>query len=82
MIFVIGAWVGGKNGGVLAGLVACGVMMNIFATASDLMQDFKTGYMTLASPRSMLVSQVVGTAMGCVISPCVFWVFSKAFDNL
>ncbi|KAD4586454.1 hypothetical protein E3N88_24055 [Mikania micrantha] len=81
-IFVIGAWAGGSNGGVLAGLAACGVMMNIVSTASDLSQDFKTGYMTLASPRSMFVSQVIGTAMGCIISPCVFWLFYKAFDDL
>ncbi|KAE8711016.1 hypothetical protein F3Y22_tig00110307pilonHSYRG00138 [Hibiscus syriacus] len=39
-----------SHGGVLAGLAACGVMMNIVSTASDLMQDFKTGYLTLASP--------------------------------
>lgn len=81
-IFTIGAWAGKDSGGVLAGLAACGVMMNIVATASDLMQDFKTGYMTLASPRSMFVSQIIGTAMGCVISPCVFWLFYKAFDDL
>ncbi|XP_057469077.1 probable metal-nicotianamine transporter YSL7 [Actinidia eriantha] len=81
-IFTIGAWAGANHGGVLAGLAACGVMMNIVSTASDLMQDFKTGYMTLASPRSMFVSQVIGTAMGCVISPCVFWLFYKAFDDL
>ncbi|KAF8389580.1 hypothetical protein HHK36_024096 [Tetracentron sinense] len=81
-IFTIGAWAGASNGGVLAGLAACGVMMNIVSTASDLMQDFKTGYLTLASPRSMFVSQVIGTAMGCVIAPCVFWVFFKAFDDL
>ncbi|KAA8547634.1 hypothetical protein F0562_004063 [Nyssa sinensis] len=81
-IFVIGAWAGASHGGVLAGLAACGVMMNIVSTASDLMQDFKTGYMTLASPRSMFVSQFIGTAMGCVISPCVFWLFFKAFRNL
>ena len=56
--------------------------MNIVSTASDLTQDFKTGYMTLASPRSMFVSQIIGTAMGCVISPCVFWLFYKAFDDL
>ncbi|KAL8550041.1 hypothetical protein ACS0TY_008754 [Phlomoides rotata] len=80
-IFVIGAWAG-SSGGVLAGLAACGVMMNIVSTASDLTQDFKTGYMTLASPRSMFVSQIIGTAMGCVISPCVFWLFYKAFDDL
>lgn len=81
-IFVIGAWAGSGHGGVLAGLAACGVMMNIVSTASDLMQDFKTGYMTLASPRSMFVSQIIGTAMGCVISPCVFWLFYKAFHDL
>ncbi|KAJ0256136.1 metal-nicotianamine transporter YSL7 [Hirschfeldia incana] len=80
-IFTIGAWAGAANGGVLAGLAACGVMMNIVSTASDLMQDFKTGYMTLASPRSMFLSQAIGTAMGCVISPCVFWLFYKAFPD-
>nr|XP_025880976.1 probable metal-nicotianamine transporter YSL11 isoform X2 [Oryza sativa Japonica Group] len=79
-IFVFGAWAGASHGGVLVGLAACGVMMNIVGTASDLMQDFKTGYMTLASPRSMFVSQVIGTAMGCVIAPCVFWLFYKSFN--
>nr|XP_019709332.1 probable metal-nicotianamine transporter YSL14 isoform X2 [Elaeis guineensis] len=81
-IFLIGAWAGASHGGVLAGLAACGVMMSIVSTASDLMQDFKTGYLTLASPRSMFVSQVIGTAMGCVIAPCVFWLFYKAFNDL
>ncbi|XVF06976.1 hypothetical protein REPUB_Repub06bG0097700 [Reevesia pubescens] len=80
-IFTIGAWAG-SHGGVLAGLAACGVMMNIVSTASDLMQDFKTGYLTLASPRSMFISQVIGTSMGCIVSPCVFWLFYKAFDDL
>ncbi|XP_008805741.1 probable metal-nicotianamine transporter YSL14 [Phoenix dactylifera] len=78
-IFIFGAWVGLSHGGIMAGLAACGVMMGIVSTASDLMQDFKTGYLTLASPRSMFVSQVVGTAMGCVISPIVFWIFYTAF---
>jgi OPT family oligopeptide transporter len=80
-IFTIGAWAG-THGGVIAGLAACGVMMNIVSTASDLMQDFKTGYLTLASPRAMFVSQLIGTAMGCVISPCVFWLFYQAFSDL
>uniref|UniRef100_A0ACD5V5W7 Uncharacterized protein n=1 Tax=Avena sativa TaxID=4498 RepID=A0ACD5V5W7_AVESA len=79
-IFVFGAWAGASHGGVLVGLAACGVMMNIVGTAADLMQDFKTGYLTLASPRSMFISQVVGTAMGCVISPCVFCLFYKSFN--
>jgi len=57
-------------------------MMNIVSTTSDLTQDFKMGYLTLASPWSMFVSQVIGTAMGCVISPCMFWLFYKAFKDL
>ncbi|XP_042384557.1 probable metal-nicotianamine transporter YSL12 isoform X3 [Zingiber officinale] len=81
-IFVFGAWAGAHHGGVLAGLASCGVMMSIVATASDLMQDFKTGYLTLSSPRSMFVSQVIGTSMGCVVAPCVFWLFYKAFDDI
>ncbi|XP_074581563.1 putative metal-nicotianamine transporter YSL12 [Curcuma longa] len=81
-IFIFGAWAGGHHGGVLAGLAACGVMLSIVSTASDLMQDFKTGYLTLSSPRSMFVSQVIGTAMGCVVAPCVFWLFYKAFDDI
>ncbi|KAF0934956.1 hypothetical protein E2562_029486 [Oryza meyeriana var. granulata] len=77
-IFIFGANIGAKDGGVVAGLAACGLMMGIVSTASDLVQDFKTGYLTLTSPRSMFVSQVMGTGMGCIISPMVFWIFYKA----
>lgn len=81
-IFTIGVWTRASHGGVLASLAACGVMMNIVSTASDLMQDFKIGYLTLASPCSMFISQIHGITMGCVISPCVFWIFYKAFHDL
>ncbi|XP_038687175.1 probable metal-nicotianamine transporter YSL7 [Tripterygium wilfordii] len=78
-IIIFSAWVGLEHGGVLAGLAACGVMMSIVSTASDLMQDFKTGYLTLSSPRSMFFSQVCGTAMGVIQTPIVFWIFYKAY---
>ncbi|KAI3429118.1 uncharacterized protein J3R85_008528 [Psidium guajava] len=78
-IIIFSAWVGMEKGGVIAGLVSCGVMMNIVSTAADLMQDFKTGYLTLSSPRSMFFSQVYGTAISCVMSPLVFWFFYKAY---
>ncbi|XP_061972524.1 probable metal-nicotianamine transporter YSL7 [Populus nigra] len=78
-IIIFSAWVGLPNGGIIAGLASCGVMMSIVSTASDLMQDFKTGYLTLSSPRSMFFSQVIGTAMGCVLTPLVFWVFYQAY---
>ncbi|XP_054802015.1 probable metal-nicotianamine transporter YSL6 isoform X2 [Prosopis cineraria] len=70
----------GPNGGVTAGIASSAVMMSIVATAADLMQDFKTGYLTLSSAKSMFVSQLVGTAMGCVIAPLTFWLFWTAFD--
>ncbi|CAK9174109.1 unnamed protein product [Ilex paraguariensis] len=79
-ILVFSSWVGLDHGGVLAGLVSCGVMMNIVSTASDLMQDFKTGYLTLSSPLSMFCSQFIGTAIGCLTSPLVFWFFYKAYN--
>ncbi|KAL9324806.1 hypothetical protein ACSQ67_005451 [Phaseolus vulgaris] len=78
-IIIFSSWVGLENGGIIAGLASCGVMMSIVSTASDLMQDFKTGYLTLASPRSMFASQVLGTFTGCLVSPLMFWFFHKAY---
>ncbi|XP_077226564.1 putative metal-nicotianamine transporter YSL6 [Tasmannia lanceolata] len=78
-LFIFASLVG-TNGGVIAGLAACGVMMSIVSTAADLMQDFKTGYLTLSSAKSMFVSQLIGTAMGCVIAPLTFWLYWTAFD--
>ncbi|KAK7377605.1 hypothetical protein VNO80_03033 [Phaseolus coccineus] len=78
-LFIIAAAVG-QNGGVIAGVASCAVMMSIVATAADLMQDFKTGYLTFSSAKSMFVSQLIGTAMGCVIAPLTFWMFWTAFD--
>ncbi|KAJ8548892.1 hypothetical protein K7X08_029873 [Anisodus acutangulus] len=79
-ILTFSYWVGLENGGVIAGLASCGLMMSIVDTASALMGDFKTGYLTLTSPRSMFFSQLIGTAMGCVITPLVFWIFNNAYQ--
>lgn len=78
-LFVMASLVGPK-GGVIAGVASCAVMMSIVSTAADLMQDFKTGYLTLSSAKSMFVSQIVGTAMGCIIAPLTFWMYWSAFD--
>ncbi|CAE6203208.1 unnamed protein product [Arabidopsis arenosa] len=78
-LFIVASIVG-NNGGVIAGLAACGIMMSIVSTAADLMQDFKTGYLTLSSAKSMFVTQLLGTAMGCIIAPLTFWLFWTAFD--
>ncbi|KAL7230078.1 hypothetical protein ACSBR2_008586 [Camellia fascicularis] len=78
-LFVLAA-LSGKDHGVVAGLVGCGLIKSIVSISSDLMHDFKTGHLTFTSPRSMLLSQAIGTAIGCVVSPLTFFLFYKAFD--
>ncbi|KAL4296906.1 hypothetical protein GQ457_12G000380 [Hibiscus cannabinus] len=78
-LFVLAA-LSGKENGVVAGLVGCGLIKSIVSISSDLMHDLKTGHLTLTSPRSMLLSQAIGTAIGCVAAPLTFFLFYKAFD--
>lgn len=78
-LFVLAAWAG-KDSGVVAGLVGCGLIKSIVSISNDLMQDFKSAHLTLTSPRSMLLSQAIGTTMGCVVAPLTFFLFYKAFD--
>ncbi|KAK1436110.1 hypothetical protein QVD17_01885 [Tagetes erecta] len=70
----------GKQQGVIAGLVGCGVLKSVLYVSSTLMHDLKTGHLTLTSPRTMLVSQAIGTAIGCIVSPLTLSLFTKAFD--
>ncbi|XP_057950789.1 metal-nicotianamine transporter YSL3 [Malania oleifera] len=78
-LFLLSA-LAGKDSGVVAGLVGCGLIKSIVSISSDLMHDFKTGHLTLTSPRSMLLGQAIGTAIGCVVAPITFFLFYKAFD--
>uniref|UniRef100_A0A453CJI6 Uncharacterized protein n=2 Tax=Aegilops tauschii subsp. strangulata TaxID=200361 RepID=A0A453CJI6_AEGTS len=78
-LFILAAWAG-KDSGVVAGLVGCGLVKSLVSISADLMHDFKTGHLTLTSPRSMLIAQAIGTAMGCIIGPLTFMLFYKAFD--
>ncbi|KAF5472517.1 hypothetical protein F2P56_009230, partial [Juglans regia] len=78
-LFVLAA-MSGKNNGVVAGLVGCGLIKSIVSISSDLMHDFKTGHLTFTSPRLMLVSQGIGTTIGYVVAPFTFFLFYKAFD--
>ncbi|KAL1568778.1 Metal-nicotianamine transporter ysl1, variant 2 [Salvia divinorum] len=78
-LFIVAA-ISGKEHGVLTSLAACGLFKSIINVSCILMQDFKTGHLTLTSPRAMLLSQSVGTALGCIVSPLSFFLFYKAFD--
>ncbi|KAJ1270680.1 hypothetical protein BS78_06G070400 [Paspalum vaginatum] len=79
-LFLFASLVGRDSGGIIAGLAGCGIIMSIACSTADLMQDFKSGYLTLSSPRSMFVAQLIGIALGCVIAPLTLWLFWTAFD--
>ncbi|KAL9673070.1 hypothetical protein QQ045_029323 [Rhodiola kirilowii] len=78
-LFVLAA-LSGHEHGVVAGLVGSGLIKTIASMCSDLMHDFKTAQLTHTSPRSMLVSQAIGTAMGCIVAPGMFLLFYNAFN--
>ncbi|XP_057967033.1 metal-nicotianamine transporter YSL3-like [Malania oleifera] len=78
-LFVLAA-LAGKNSGVVAGLAGCGLIKSVVSVACILMQDLKTSHLTYTSPRSMFISQAIGTALGCVVAPLSFFLFYKAFD--
>ncbi|OWM72204.1 metal-nicotianamine transporter YSL1-like [Punica granatum] len=78
-LFILAA-LSGKQNGLVAGLAGCGLIKSVVSVACILMQDFKTAHCTLTSPRAMFLSQVIGTAIGCLTAPLSFFLFYKAFD--
>ncbi|XP_059662145.1 metal-nicotianamine transporter YSL1-like [Cornus florida] len=78
-LFVLAA-LSGKEHGLVAGMAGCGLIKSVVSVSCILMQDLKTGHLTLTSPRVMLLSQAIGTAIGCVVAPLSFFLFYKAFD--
>ncbi|XP_044477474.1 metal-nicotianamine transporter YSL1-like [Mangifera indica] len=78
-LFVLAA-LSGREDGLVAGLVGCGLIKSVVSVACILMQDFKTAHYTMTSPRAMFLSQAIGTAIGCVTAPLSFFLFYKAFD--
>ncbi|CAL5030127.1 unnamed protein product [Urochloa decumbens] len=80
-VVAFGSWVGLERGGLVAGLAACVVVASAVSTASDLMQAFRTGYLTLTSPHAVFVGQVAGTALGCVVNPLIFWMLYGVYGG-
>ncbi|KAJ9706332.1 hypothetical protein PVL29_001717 [Vitis rotundifolia] len=78
-LFMLAA-LSGKENGVVAALAGCGIIKSIASVSCNLMQDFKTSYFTMASPRAMFLSQAIGTAIGCITAPLSFFLFYRAFD--
>uniref|UniRef100_A0A7N2MAE7 Metal-nicotianamine transporter YSL7 n=1 Tax=Quercus lobata TaxID=97700 RepID=A0A7N2MAE7_QUELO len=81
-IFIFGSWAGVSRGGIVVALAANGVIGNFVSSASDLMVDFKTGYLTVSSPKSILIGKFTGIAVGCVITPLIFRYFQVTYPDL
>ena len=67
------------GGSVIPSLAVCMITISGCGNAAVLMQDFKTGYLVGASPRTMAIAQMIGAAAGCLIGPCTFHLFRSAF---
>ncbi|KAF8037033.1 hypothetical protein BT93_B0069 [Corymbia citriodora subsp. variegata] len=80
-ILIFSSWTRKSSGSVLAGLTACGLLMHLVDAASNMMASFKLGHMTLSSPKSLFLSQLIGTLVGCFVSPCVFLYFKNHYPD-
>lgn len=78
-LFILAA-ISPKHDALIAGLAGCGLITSVVSVGCTLMQDFKTAHLTSTSPRAMFVSQVIGTAVGCIMAPLSFFLFYNAFD--
>uniref|UniRef100_A0A0E0L074 Uncharacterized protein n=1 Tax=Oryza punctata TaxID=4537 RepID=A0A0E0L074_ORYPU len=74
--FVFAAWIA-KPGAVVASLLASGVIVAALHISSQVMQDLKSGHMTLTSPRAMVTGQIFGVAVGSILCPCIFLAFQS-----
>ncbi|RWR78683.1 putative metal-nicotianamine transporter YSL12 [Cinnamomum micranthum f. kanehirae] len=79
--FAFSLCVGMGDRRVIAGLASGGIMTSIVYLLTDLMQNFKTAYLTHTSPRFVLISEAIGIGFGCLISPCVFWISYGAIPH-
>lgn len=47
--------------------------------AGDIMQDLKTGHLVGAAPRAQFYGQLVGSAVGAVVSACVYRLYTAVY---
>ncbi|MFH1314576.1 MAG: oligopeptide transporter, OPT family [Candidatus Eisenbacteria bacterium] len=67
------------NQGILAALGVAGVVCCAAATAGDISQDLKTGYLVGATPRSQQMSQILGVVLPAFVIAPVLTVLQKAY---
>ncbi|KAK9868357.1 hypothetical protein WJX84_007164 [Apatococcus fuscideae] len=81
-IFLFAAWSGPSNNGIIVGNVICNVVMACIHSGTELMQDFRTGYLTCSSSKAMFLAQIIGALMGCILAPASFYLIYNAFPDI
>jgi len=74
VLFIIAAWIA-KPGAVIASLAACGLALISLNVSCQAMQDLKTGYMTLTSPRVVVAGHIYGVLIASIINPLIYLFF-------
>ena len=65
---------------VIVNLIAGAISESGALQAGDLLQDLKTGHLLGASPKAQFYGQIIGSAVGAVISACVYKLYTNVYD--
>lgn len=77
LMFLMGTW---DNSSILPALLLCQCIIVACSQAADLMQDFKTGFIVGARPKSMYIAQFVGAIASAFITPSIWYLMNSAYD--
>lgn len=69
-----------QPGNVVANLIAGGISEAGAMQAGDLMQDYKTGHLVGASPRSQFKGQLIGSTLGILVSSFAYKLYTDAYE--
>ncbi|KAK5727751.1 OPT superfamily [Elasticomyces elasticus] len=78
LIFALVTPAGSKNA-VVINLLAGGISEAGALQAGDLLQDLKTGHLLGASPKAQFWGQLIGSAVGAVVSASVYKLYTRVY---
>jgi OPT family oligopeptide transporter len=64
---------------VLINLIAGAVSEAGAQQAGDIMQDLKTGHLVGAAPKAQFWGQIIGSAYGAILAPCVYRLYTRVY---
>lgn len=79
LIFAIVTPPGSKNA-VTINLLAGAISESGALQAGDLLQDLKTGHLLGASPKAQFYGQLIGSAVGAVVSASVYKLYTRVYE--